>query len=109
MRCVFEVCCARAATGHVVKTVIPLMKSRRRIACPEAQDRASYRLKATLGTVPLMSASGQKRTSELSRGMSALCQKRTHAVQQSEHYMIIHSADLTTNEMKVIEEHSDGY
>ena len=41
--------------------------------------------------------------------MSALCQKRTHAVQQSDHYMIIHSADLTTNEMKVIEEHSDGY
>jgi hypothetical protein len=29
----------RAATGHVVKTVIPLMKSRRRIACPEAQDK----------------------------------------------------------------------
>ena len=41
--------------------------------------------------------------------MSALCQKRTHAVQQSDHYMIIHSADLTTTEMKVIEEHSDGY
>ena len=62
MRCVFEVCCARAATGHVVKTVIPLMKSRRRIACPEAQDRASYRLKPTLGTAPLMSALGQRQT-----------------------------------------------
>ena len=31
---------------------------------------------------PLMSALGQKQTLELTRGMSALCQKRTHAVQQ---------------------------
>jgi hypothetical protein len=41
IRCVFAVCCARATTGHVVETVIPLMKSRRRIACPEAQDYAN--------------------------------------------------------------------
>jgi hypothetical protein len=32
---------ARATTGHVVETAIPLMKSRRRIACPEAQDHAN--------------------------------------------------------------------
>src|SRR6516165_1161326 len=41
MRCVFAFCCARAATDHVAETVIPLMKSRRRIACPEAQDHAN--------------------------------------------------------------------
>jgi len=34
----------------------------------------------------------QKRTSELSRGMSALCQKRTYAVQQIATYSITSSA-----------------
>src|SRR5215469_16786806 len=34
----------------------------------------------------------QKRTSEPSRGMSALCQKRTHAVQQNSGYSITSSA-----------------
>src|SRR5215469_16994524 len=102
MRCVFEVCCARAATGPVVKTVIPLMKSRRRIACPEAQDRASYRLKPTLGTAPLMSALGQKQTSEHDWIMSALLPiadigTQSRNVQQKNAYSITSSA-LTSNE-----------
>jgi hypothetical protein len=34
-------CCAREASGHTLaEPAIPLMKSRRRIALPEAQDRA---------------------------------------------------------------------
>src|SRR5262249_37410581 len=34
-------CCARATSGHaVVEPAIPLMKSRRRIACPVTQDYA---------------------------------------------------------------------
>src|SRR6516162_2089442 len=39
-----------------------------------------------------MSALGQKRTLELSRGMSALCQKQTHAPQQKRGYSITSSA-----------------
>jgi len=38
-------CCARAASGHeVADTAITLMKSRRRIALPEAQDYADCRI-----------------------------------------------------------------
>src|SRR5690242_1480603 len=72
-------CCARAASGHAtVEPPIPLMKSRRRIACPEAQDRASYRLKPTLGTAPQMSA--------------ALRQKQTVCAAAARSYSITSSA-----------------
>ena len=87
MRCVFAFCCARAATDHVAETVIPLMKSRRRIACPEAQDHANdpdyirdlpqekWGSEAWLHGSKLelrMSALGQKQTFECVCAMSAL-------------------------------------
>jgi hypothetical protein len=48
------------------------MNSRRLIASTEAQDKASYRLKITLGMGRPMSALGQKRTYAVRKGMSAL-------------------------------------
>jgi hypothetical protein len=49
-----------------------------------------------------MSTSGplypQKRTSELTRGMSALCQKRTHALQQF--FIVIRSPGGAANQRK---------
>jgi hypothetical protein len=33
-------CCARAASGQAAEAVVALMKSRRRIAFPQAQDHA---------------------------------------------------------------------
>src|SRR6516164_892492 len=89
-------CCARNASGHVVAAPISVMKSRRLIACPEAQTGhrtgsnwedgsgqtdarqcplwVKSRHSLTFGRCPLYP---QKRTSELSLAMSALCQKRT--------------------------------
>jgi len=53
------------------------MNSRRRIASPEAQDKASWRLKrATLRDDP-MSALGQKQTFAAHKLMSALPPKAT--------------------------------
>ena len=44
MRRIGSACCACAASGHAAaEPAITLMKSRRLIASPEAQDRASYR------------------------------------------------------------------
>jgi hypothetical protein len=48
------------------------MNSRRLIASTEAQDKASYRLKITLGMGRPMSALGQKQTCAVQLGMSAL-------------------------------------
>src|SRR5262245_7884439 len=48
------------------------MKFRRLIASPEAQDRASCRLKPTSGKTPLMSALGHKQTYAVQKAMSAL-------------------------------------
>ena len=80
-------CCARAASGHTAADpAITLMKSRRRIAFPEAQDHASHVITAgfTTGEMgsgvslhasnpePPMSALGQKQTLQSVRPMSAL-------------------------------------
>src|SRR5262249_49254656 len=82
-------CCARAVSGHAIaKPTIALTKSRRRIACPKAQDHAKSELITAeiydrrnggsgvglrgSDSKPLMSALGQKRTSEQVQSMSAL-------------------------------------
>jgi hypothetical protein len=81
-----SVCCARAASGqNEAEPATTLMKSRRRIAFPEAQDYADYGfitagisdrgLRVQLhgnNPEPLMSALGQKRTFERLDTMSAL-------------------------------------
>src|SRR6516225_11371323 len=79
MRCVFAVCCARAAIGHVVETAIPLMKSRRRIACPEAQDHANSvgDYSRDLRPAEWGSEGGGLHGSNLELFMSAMGQKRT--------------------------------
>src|SRR5262249_44105409 len=82
-------CCVRAASGQAATApTIALMKSRRRIACPEAQDHANsvsdysrdlrpaewgsgVSLRSS-NPKPLMSALGQKRTWRRLRTMSAL-------------------------------------
>ena len=87
-RRVGSACCARAASGHeVADPAITLMKSRRRIACPEAQDYANNPdyirdlpmakwgsegwLHSSNPDLP-MSALGQKQTSQQLGTMSAL-------------------------------------
>src|SRR5215471_15947278 len=108
MRWTFPVAfCARAQCGQAVAVpAIPFMKSRRRIASPEAyehrfqsstlpgvwrefqaqvsewQPMSALGQKQTLGKVRLMSALPPKATLIERVRMSALCQKRTHAVQQ---------------------------
>src|SRR5262245_3640675 len=70
-------CWARAASGQTT-TVRPtkLINSRRLIAAPEAQDRASYRAQEHSGRAERkackMSALGQKQTFAVQKGMSAL-------------------------------------
>jgi hypothetical protein len=67
-------CCARTVKGHAAAAPLTsLMNSRRLIASPEAQDKASSRLKLAhfKGPQP-MSALGQKRTFALQQVMSAL-------------------------------------
>src|SRR5262249_15394673 len=70
-------CWARAASGQTT-TVRPtkLINSRRLIAAPEAQDRASYRAQEHSGRAERkackMSALGQKQTFALHQPMSAL-------------------------------------
>src|SRR5262249_55070863 len=62
IRAIFAGCCAWAANGHVATEPLrSVMNSRRLIATPEAQDRASYRLK-TSTSEGAMSALGQKQT-----------------------------------------------
>src|SRR6516225_11623119 len=79
-------CCARNASGHVVAAPISVMKSRRLIACPEAQTghRTGSNWEVGSGQTDARQCPlyPRKRTLELSRVMSALCKKRTHAVQQ---------------------------
>jgi hypothetical protein len=87
-----SICCARAESGHAMaEQATTLIKSRRRIAFLKAQDCADYcsqriRLQQGFATSemgfgvclhssnlePLMSALGQKRTSQSVRPMSAL-------------------------------------
>src|SRR5262249_14053649 len=87
MRRIRSDCCACVASGQTAADpAIPLMRSRRRIACPEAQDYANtpdyirdlppakWGSEAWLHGSKLelrMSALGQKRTSEV-QSMSAL-------------------------------------
>src|SRR6516165_12733390 len=92
--------CARAASGHAAAPANNVTNSRRLIAFSKAQDwtlKVSHRKvtdmvarsrcplwvksihRDTFNRCPLYP---QKRTSELTRGMSALCQKQTYAVQQ---------------------------
>src|SRR6516225_2513256 len=78
-------CCARAVNGQAAADpTTPLMRSRRRIACPEAQDYANYIRDlppAKWGSEAWlhgskfelrMSALGQKRTCAAHQAMSAL-------------------------------------
>ena len=69
-------CCARATSGHVVETAIPLMKSRRRITHPEAPGPhivAGQTCRPEGVEVWLsMSALGHKQTFRSVRAMSAL-------------------------------------
>ena len=72
-------CCARTPSGHVAAaTPINEMNSRRLIASPEAQDKASYRLKVAhrKGGVAYsaMSALGHKQTCAAQKSTSALGQ-----------------------------------
>ena len=64
--------CARATSGQVVAAPISVMNSRRLIASPEAQDKASYRL-----TLALWKRPGEvRRKLMVGQPMSALGQKR---------------------------------
>src|SRR5215475_873875 len=82
MRRTFSDCCATAASGQVaVEPAITFMKSRRLIASPEAQDKASCGINVAHWKVRRrgqpMSALGQKRTCAVQNGMSALPPKAT--------------------------------
>src|SRR6516162_5491904 len=89
-------CCARAPSGQAPSdttlTANVVMKSRRFTFCPrgfvssppnarprfvDCEGTAAQSPRLTLSDVRRMSALPQKRTSELSRGMSAMCQKQT--------------------------------
>src|SRR6516164_5175271 len=110
MRQTLSGCCAPAASGHAVaELTIPLMKSRRRITAPKAQDCADLRSnysrvlrQAKWGSgVSLhssnserfMSALGQKRTSEHVQSMSALPPKADIETQQR-HVRFVPKADI---------------
>ena len=82
MRRIRSACCARAASGHTAAPPSSVMNSRRLIASPEAQDKASYRLKLAHRKGPQpMSALGHKRTFAVQTSCPLYPQKRTCAVQ----------------------------
>src|SRR5215475_1381847 len=88
-------CCARAANGQAAATPPRrVMTSRRRIATPEAEERAIVTIKSSAQEGVMMSALGQKQTcavhspvsalppnatSNATYGMSALGQKSRHS------------------------------
>src|SRR5262249_51219565 len=66
-----SLCCACAANGSTAAPLTNVMKSRRLIASPKAQDKAPYQVE------PVMSAFGQKQTYAVHQPMSALPPKAT--------------------------------